>query len=400
MKKLALALPLLSFLFVDSAFTFTDKDHLADRTRESVQTDTSLVVSQNLNMGIPRVQLYPGTVYSSYSFSDNLFSLLPAGYEDHINSFHLPKGFMVVFAENNDGTGESACFVASQSAINANLPARLRNNISYIRYMRINNPFKKGMDAVNSNSVTQSAVQWYYGWSFNKPSFAGQQFVPMTWGRPNCNTQSIKYLIDRKDIDHLLSFNEPDNKTQSNIEDIDTAIAAYQSMQLTGLRLGSPALRQEQAFGEGRWLPRFMLKAKEKNVRVDFIAVHWYDWGNQNNNKETDALTAKAVFERFVVYIQKVHSAYPALPIWVTEYNANPKRTSEEIHKNFMQLSTEWMNAQDYIERYAYFFPKALPDINPDNTSTTIGKYWKDLTATKSFNQNINADAVMIKGKK
>jgi len=99
-----------------------------------------------------------------------------------------------------------------------------------------------------------------------------------------------------------------------------------------------------------------MDKAAKQKARVDFIALHWYDWGNQNNNKDADFLTAEAVFNRFVRYIENVHMNYPDLPLWVTEFNANVNRTSEDIHKTFMKLATEWMDRQDYIERYAYFF--------------------------------------------
>lgn len=355
----------------------------------ALQQGRLLTISKKENIGMPKIQLPPDSVYSSYNLDEALFKPIPSGYEDQIVSFRLPKGYMVVFAENSDGTGESVCYVAADSAINANLPERLRNNISYIRYVPVNNPDKKGTASTQDATVQAFGAQWFYGWSLNRSSFPGQQFVPMTWSKWACTDDNVKYLIERSDVDHLLSFNEPDNVNQSNIPNIDTAVKRYKIMQKTGLRLGSPVTTQDQAFGDSKWLTRFMAKAQEQKVRIDFIAVHWYDWGNQFNNKATDSLTAEAVFNRFVNYMQKVHAAYPAQPIWVTEFNANVNRTSVVIHEYFMKLAIDWMNSTPYVERYAYFFPKPLPDVNADFTLTDIGEYWKSLASTKSFNGNI-----------
>lgn len=355
-----------------------------------------LTISKKENIGMPKVQLSPDSIYSSYSLEDPLFTPMPAGYEDQVISFRLPKGYMAVFAENSDGTGESVCYVAVDSTINADLPARLRNNISYIRYIRINNPDKKGTGSTQDAAVLASGSQWFYGWSLNRSSFPGQQFVPMTWGKYTCNDNNVKYLVERPDVDHLLSFNEPDNTNQSNIPNIDTAVARYKIMQKTGLRLGTPVTTQDQAIGDGRWLTRFMAKAQQEKLRIDFIPVHWYDWGNQFNNKATDSLTAEAIFNRFTNYMQKVHAAYPGVPIWVTEFNANVNRSSAVIHEYFMKLATDWMNSTPYVERYAYFFPKTLPDVNSDFSLTEAGEYWKSLISTKSFNGNIVSNDTIL----
>ncbi|MDE3184357.1 MAG: hypothetical protein KGM16_13145 [Bacteroidota bacterium] len=348
-----------------------------------------LAISKTEKVGSPWVQLNPDTVYTSYNLQEPLVKPLPASYEDKIVSFRLPKGYMAVFAANFDGTGESVCYVALDSAINANLPQRLRNNISYIRYIAIKNPDKKGTASTNDTTVQALGAQWFYGWSLNRASFTGQQFVPMTWGKGACTDDNVRYLIERQDIDHLLSFNEPDNTGQSNIPNIDTAIQRYKIMEKTGLRLGAPATTQNQVFGNGKWLTNFMANAQLQKVRIDFIPIHWYDWGNQTNNGPTDSITAKNIFNRFVTYVQNVHHAYPDQPIWVTEYNANINRTSKVVHEYFMKLSTEWMNSTPYIERYSYFFPDTVPEVNPDFSLTDVGAYWKSLVSTKSFSGNI-----------
>ncbi len=353
-----------------------------------------LVISQAEKTASPWAELGKDSVYTSYSAISPLFKPLPTGFDDKIVSFFLPKGYMVVFSANFDGTGESACFVANQSDIKANLPARLRNSISYVRYMPINNPEKKGTASVSEEAVQAFAAQWYYSWGINKASFTNQQYVPMTWGKGAATDENVKYLVERNDVDHLLSFNEPDNSSQSNIPNIDTAVQRYKVMQKSGLRLGSPVVTQDDAFGAGKWLTEFMAKAQTQRLRIDYVAVHWYDWGNQTNNAATDSLTAERVFSRFVAYMEKVRLAYPGYPVWVTEYNANINRSSELIHKYFMKLSSDWMNATPWVERYSYFFPNTVPALNPDNSLTDAAAYWKTLTSPKAFSANIIGDAI------
>lgn len=355
-----------------------------------------LTLSSTEKVVSPWVELSPDSIYTSVSPISTLFKAFPAGFEDKAISFFLPKGYMVVFAANSDGTGESVSIIAKDNDIKANLPARLRNNISFVRYVKISNPDKKGTASVSEAAVQAFAAQWYYGWSLNKSSFPDQQFIPMTWGKGSCTDANVKYLVERNDVDHLLSFNEPDNSTQSNIPVFDTAIQRYKVMLKTGLRLGSPVTEQGNTFGAGKWLTNFMEQALSQKVRVDVLPIHWYDWGSQTNNGATDSLTAEKVFTRFVSFVEKVHQTYPSLPIWVTEYNANPNRSSDVVHRYFMKLSTEWMNSTSYIERYSYFFPPAVPAVQPDNSLTVAGAYWKSLPSSKSLSGNILADVVLV----
>jgi hypothetical protein len=358
-------------------------------------TGTLPAVAQSENLGSPFAELSADSVYTANTPLSARFKAIPAGFENKIVSFYLPQGYMVVFAENQDGTGETTTIAAVSGPVKANLPARLRNNISFIRYSRINNPNKKGICFTNDAVVQNFASQWYYSWGLNKASYINQQYVPMTWGKGSCTDDNVKYLVERPDVDHLLSFNEPDNTSQSNMT-VDTAVVRYKFMQQTGMRLGAPVVTQDQAFGAGKWLTNFMSKAQIQKLKIDFICVHWYDWGDQTNNGATDSLTAEKIFDRFTSYIQNVRAAYPNRSIWITEYNANINRTSEVVHKYFMKLSSAWLNNTSYVERYAYFFPASVPAFNPDNSLTPAGSYWKSLPTTKSFSGNILNDADLI----
>ena len=353
------------------------------------QPGQTLAISQTINMGWPYTIVNADTVYSAINYNADMFKAIPDGFENKIVSFYLPKGYMAVFAENSDGTGESACYVAAQSAINANLPQRLVNNISFIRYIDIDNSTKKGIASVDSNDVKLFNTSWYYGWSINRPSFGTQQFVPMTWTKGSATTSNVIYLVGRKDVSHLLSFNEPENTSQANIPNIDTAINRYKTMMYTGLRLGAPATQQGNIYGSGNWGTNFMAAVATKKLRVDFIPLHWYDWGSETKSAANDSLTGVAVFGRFKTYLETVHAQYPNQKLWLTEFNANVNRTSVVVHRVFMRLSTDWMNNTSYIERYAYFFERNLPAADDLGKVTVLGTFWNNIVSPVSFPTNI-----------
>lgn len=349
---------------------------------------STLTISTGKDIAMPRVQLNPDTVYTSIG-TGPMFKPLPTGFDNAISSFYLPKGYMAVFADNSDGSGESFCYVASQSPIKVNFASNLLNKVSFIRYKMLDNPTKKGVAFTDSSLVKQFNTSWYYGWSINRPSFGPQNFVPMTWGKGSATVGNVDYLVNRKDVSHLLSFNEPDNPGQSNIPIVDTAINRYRIMMQSGLRLGSPAVEQDEAINAGKWLPTFMSAAKDQKLRVDYVALHWYDWGNQNSNQATDSLTAVAVFNRFKTYVERARAAYPDQKIWLTEYNCNPSRKLRPVVvKYFMKLSTDWMNATPYVERYSYFMfgPDA---VTPSGSLNEISDYWNSLASPAVFPVNI-----------
>lgn len=383
MKTKILNILLLSIVFASCKKTEVDKYN-------GFQQGNSLTIASGLNMAEPRINLSADSIYSDMN-TGPLFKPLPAGFDNDIASFYLPKGYMVVFAENSDGSGESSCYVAAKAGIQLNFSPRLRDKVSYVRYIPIDNPSKKGVAFTDSNVVKQfTNATWYYGWSINRPSFGAMNFIPMTWGKSSATTDFVNYLADRKDVNHLLSFNEPDNPGQSNIPSIDTAIARYRIMMQTGLRLGSPAVEQNNALVAGKWLPMFMDSARAKKLRVDYICLHWYDWGNENSNTGGDTVVAEQVFNRFKTYVERARLTYPDQKLWLTEYNCNPSRNARpNLIKYFMQLSSEWLNSLPYVERYAYFQTRTNA-VDANGTLNDLAKYWNNLPSPPVFPVNID----------
>lgn len=170
------------------------------------------------------------------------------------------------------------------------------------------------------------------------PALAGH--VPMIWGRDDVNPRDLAALRGEPVI---LGFNEPDERTQSNMS-VAEAIALWPELMATGARLGSPATTTSGTLGANSWLGKFMAQAEAADLRVDFVAVHYY-----STNKSV------AAFETF---LHKVHEAY-GKPVWVTEWAladwANPGRFSAAENEAFFREAVRMMDDLPFVEKHAWF---------------------------------------------
>lgn len=282
-------------------------------------------------------------------------NMIPGGMNDKIASFNLSRGYMVTMAENSDGTGLSKVFIASEADLYIHdLPPQLKGIVSFIRVVPWNWVSKKGIGGL----VTGLNETWYYTWSNNGNSSIDREYAPMSWGKGGADDPSdIELYKNKYKATHVMGFNEPDDchgqsGQYGNLCDTDVAVATYENLMKTGLRLVSPGCREGAPFG---WLREFYEKAVAQNIRIDVIALHWYDWvSNPANSPNADP---QQVFNRFKSYLQRVHDLYQ-LPVWITEFNANPNRTTA-VNKAFMELALPYLETLDFVERYAWFQPNS-----------------------------------------
>ena len=303
---------------------------------------------------------------------------IPQGLNDQVSSIQLLQGYIATLAENNDGTGSSYTFVAATSNVTVNLSNVLKNKVSFIRVLPLRNTLKKGVGYTNNTYIDSLKVSWFYDWGTLDSSLASREYALMAWGRSWANnTTSINNDIAKPNVTHLLSFNEPDNASQSNIP-YGEAVGLHKNLAATGYRLGSPACTENQAY---IWLTNFRDSAARANVKVDFTAVHWYDWGSYSSTLNT-APDPNGVFTRFKSYINHIYALYHQ-PLWITEFNANDNTTSA-THEAFIALALPWLESQSFVERYAYFFPASLPPVDAAHNMTAIGNVYKNFVSTNS----------------
>lgn len=314
---------------------------------------------------------------------------IPTGMNNQTRSFVLKRGYMATFAIQDNGTGKSKVYIASEEDLRVDdLPAALQGNISFIRVLPWNWVSKKGTGGL----ITGLDAGWFYNWGNGETSKPNDEYVPMAWGAGAALPAPLNQVIQKEKVTHLLGFNESDNCADqsgqfNNLCQPEVAVAYYENLMRTGMRLGTPAPREN---GPTTWLKEFSILAKERDVRFDFVAVHWYDWGSSpQNSPNADPVQ---VFNRFKAYLANVYQIY-GLPIWITEFNANPNRENS-VHAAFLQLALPYLEQLDYVERYAFFQPdpryssNAVAPSNYFDTNgdiTNIGIIYRDQVSTPSI---------------
>ncbi|MGW1208618.1 glycosyl hydrolase [Streptomyces sp. NPDC002499] len=200
-----------------------------------------------------------------------------------------------------------------------------------------------------SQALAASGASWYLNWASStgavtKPD--GVDYVPMIWG-PGSVTDAELSAATQGGTKELLGFNEPDNGKQSNMTP-EQALDLWPRLEATGLRLGAPAVAGGGNL-DGGWLDRFMKGAADRNLRVDFIPLHWYgsDFGPDAANQLRG-------------YLQAVRDRYHK-PVWLTEYGLidfsqrTPRYPSEREQIDFIKSSTRMLDSLSFVERYAWF---------------------------------------------
>ena len=253
--------------------------------------------------------IYDGEALDGSSANISINNIVSGGtipnlLNDKLSSFILRRGHMVTFAVNENGTGFSKVFIASEEDLEVHsLPTKLNNAVSFIRVIPWNWVSKKG----TGGDITGMNNSWFYRWNNTGVSDVQREYVPMSWGKGGADDESdIQNYSSKYKTTHILGFNEPDDCNgqsgqYSNMCDPDVAIGFYQNLMKTGLRMVSPSGRQEAALN---WIKTFNQYAIQNDIRIDVIAVHWYDWySNPQNSPNADP---SEIFERFKNYLSNV----------------------------------------------------------------------------------------------
>lgn len=311
-------------------------------------------------------------------------------FDNTISSVKLKKGYMVTFAQNENGTGYSKVFIADNADVEVStLQVGLNDKISFIRVFPWRYTDKKGFASglpdfnrtITPVKLTKSG--WFYHWgTISSEDLTDVEFVSMRWNAKSLTDSRWKEILDINYSNHLLGFNEPDGATQANMTQAEMLLY-WPKMLESGMRLGSPA-----PAGNLQVMYDFIDKCDELNYRVDFAAIHDYGEG-----------TALAFYNK----CKAVHDR-TGRPIWVTEFSSGGTWTrSTPTYPEISTRITEIMEKYDtagIIERYAIFnFDEivnqyggvqnravfATPAI-PNYTFTPLGVAYRDNVSPMAFN--------------
>lgn len=292
------------------------------------------------------------------------------------SSFVLKRGYMATIAQKENGTGISRNYVAQDHDVVVNtMPAGLDTELRFVRIFPWRWTSKKGV----AGGIWQKLnVGWFYDWNIGANSSPDLEYVPI---RQNRHWPSMDQDWKKKGATHLLGYNEPDHKDQSNLT-VDDAISSWPDLLATGLRVGSPAVSD----GGLGWLYQFMEKADAANLRVDFVAVHYYR--AVSNPKD-----AKGAADQFHQFLKGIHDKTKR-PIWVTEWNNGANWTTApdptiEQQKDAIEKMIKMLDETPFVERYAvYNWVEEVRNIqNKDGSLTPAGEVYRDKESPVSYTQ-------------
>ncbi|KAF2835697.1 glycoside hydrolase family 128 protein, partial [Patellaria atrata CBS 101060] len=225
---------------------------------------------------------------------------------------------------------------------------------------------KRGL-SYNDASLTEcfensGKISWAYNWGTTPDGLPSSfEYVPTMWGLkydfPTIWAKNAQAAIDAGST-CLFSFNEPDHVDQSGLSVPDAVVAYKKHMQpFAGkARIGSPSVTDGPAPMGLDYLDRFLSACS--GCTVDFVNVHWY---NSVNN-----------VQYFKDHVTKAHTM-SGKPVWVTEFgttDGSPEQIAE-----FLREVMEWMDAQDFVERYAYFMAAEGKLVSGANLNTVGQAY-------------------------
>jgi autotransporter-associated beta strand protein len=293
-----------------------------------------------------------------------------------ISSFKLKRGYMATFAQNENGSGLSKCYVAQDGDMDVSvLPADFDNSVRFVYVLPWRWSGKKGIAGNIENGLN---VQWKYNWNIDQNSTRDLEYVPIRqlryWPGLGQNWQT-------RGACQLLGYNEPDHTDQANIA-VGDAIWSWPDLLATGLRVGAPAVSDG---GRSSWLYPFMQQADAVGLRVDFVPVHYY-WCF---NPADPAGAANQMYG----FLKATYDTVKR-PLWVTEWNNGANWTgcgdpSFAQQQAAIAAMIEMLDNTPFVERYALY--NWVEDVRrvqwDDGSLTSAGVTYRDKVSPLAYLQ-------------
>jgi autotransporter-associated beta strand protein len=340
---------------------------------------------QNGAIVIPQASGFqPLTVFTEPQFSGSArqysqWTYYTGAANSTFSSFKLKRGYQAVFAQTADGKNNSKCYVAQDGDLEiGELPNALEGQVQFIYVTPLRWTSKKGIAGNPGNSRLN--LLWWYDWNIDQNSTRDLEYVAIRqqqfWPSLGQNWQS-------RGINTILGYNEPDQANQANLS-VSTAISSWGDVLGTGLRVGSPATSDG---GRSSWLYPFVSQADAAGLRVDFVAIHYY----QSHNPADPSGCASQMLS----FLQDIWN-HTHRPIWVTEWNnganwtdsQNPPPTYAQ-QQACVQAMVNMLETTPFVERYALYnwVEDTRSLITSSNTVTSAGTFYSNVVSSLSYSQ-------------
>lgn len=198
------------------------------------------------------------------------------------------------------------------------------------------------------------AVSWSYNWSsgtsqtaFTQFAHYGMDFCPMAW---NANWSEDTFRAFKRahpECEYLLAYNEPNLKDQANMTPAQAAQDWPRLVSIAkelNMKLIAPAMNYGTLEGYNdpwKWYDEFFAQPGVSLDDVSGIALHCYMGSAQSMKQFVDG------FKRY------------GKPIWLTEFcNWAGNNVSLESQMNYMVEAINLLEADEQVQRYAWFIPR------------------------------------------
>ncbi|KUI63217.1 hypothetical protein VP1G_10353 [Cytospora mali] len=196
-----------------------------------------------------------------------------------------------------------------------------------------------------------SHIGWAYNWGQVDDGLSSVdsslEFVPMLWSTREdfiSTWESNAQTAISNGAKNFLSFNEPDNAGQANMDPATAASAFIQYMNpyAGSVSLGSPAITNSGTDGEGvSWLKEWVSSCGG-SCAYSFCAAHWYSPADSSD---------------FLNFVSDVYEACGNKPVWITEFA--PTGADDSTISSFLEEVQDALDndsTYSFVERYAYFY--------------------------------------------
>ena len=328
-----------------------------DNCRVSIYKQGAIVIAHSDTKNADGTAFYPLTTYAG----DNCTGEVKTYNGDArrttsgsfpFRSFVLKRGYMVTMANNPDGTGYSHCYIADHADRTVQLRKELAGKVGFFRIFRWQWPSKKGSCDVGPNELDAT---WHYNWGAGRSSDVNYEYVPQRHheaGNQNDGDWSGAWEswdnINGSDgtCVHVLGQNEPDNTSgKDEVYTYVTSIPANprenhatstlvehaHEFLYSGKRIGTFACCNPST----GWVSEYVNWCRANNIRVDFVATHYYIGGQ----------SPQGCIDR----LWQLHNV-TGLPVWVTEWNNGANWTTEGGFQTDSEGWHTWINKASYNE--------------------------------------------------
>ncbi|GIE99695.1 glycosyl hydrolase [Paractinoplanes rishiriensis] len=219
-------------------------------------------------------------------------------------------------------------------------------------------------------------VGWWYNWYINPGGCTAGEFVPMVSGKDKHGAGDIAWQRDQAvnaGYRTLLGFNEPDHTDQANMS-VDLAVSLWPTLTANpAVRIGGPATAGDA--GGRTWLTDFMAQVEARQLRVDFLTMHWYGWNAGTCDANATGL------ENQLTWLESLPGNRP---IWVTEFGCMHASNTDVATVNaFYQGALRVFARHPRVERYAWYPWNTHNALVSTGALTPLGSTFAEAPATR-----------------